>query len=137
MEDLCPASFCENLNEFLMEEFGYKKRYTCNSSWGLTIMAQTKRYDLYFRWLPSSSIWEKNTLVIARIGFHEARAGHGTRLLQFICEHCHTFGYQHIGIESSNHCSSEFAKHFGFKSLRSKDWVISIEELSKKFAPSC
>jgi len=132
MDELCPVSFCEKLREFLKDEFKYKRTsYHC--SFGVTLLMSTKRYDLYFRWLPSSDDWKNNTLVIARIGFQETSAGHGTRLLQFICEQSKTFGYEHIGIEISNHNSSEFAKHFGFKSVRAKDWETSIEELSKKF----
>lgn len=123
--------FCEKLNEYLQTEFEYKRKHAYTSPVSSTLVAHTKMFDLYFRWLPISQSWKNNTLVIARIGFKNTRIGHGTRLLQFLCKQARKFGVEYIGIESANSNSVEFGRKLGFELVSERNWHLSVFALSE------
>lgn len=127
---------CAELNEHLMDAFGYKTppAYvgSCN-----TILASRKAFDIYLRHKPDLYAgWGENSLVIARIAFDKQRIGSGSSLLRFLVGISDKYGYERIGIEfASNERIVGFAKKYGFEIYGSgKNWVASVENL-KRFCP--
>ncbi|WP_179085172.1 GNAT family N-acetyltransferase [Aquipseudomonas alcaligenes] len=93
-----------------------------------------KKYDLYFRVTPArTKRWDSNTLVIARIHFHEQRKGHGTDLMNFLVTIADRVGYTSIGIEQTNENSRRFGAKLGFTAIAgSNDMVASVEEITQQ-----
>ena len=119
--------FCEEFNLYLINRFGYKKKTAYISHDGRTITAKRKLFDLYFRWLPGNSDWGMNTLVVARIHFHQTRVGHGSALINFLVEQAPCYGYQQIAIEYANSNSAAFAQRQGFTNKAgTRDWIKKI-----------
>ncbi len=122
------------LNNYLIEQFKYK---TNPASFGLTtstIIAERKKFKLYFRLVDKSGgLWKADTFVIARISFRKERTGLGTHLLQFLSELVRVYEFRYIGIESTNENSTAFANKFGFSPIDEYNYVISIEKLIDYF----
>jgi len=124
------------LEDYLKQRFGYK---TPAVTFGLPrylVSARRKKYDLYLRVTPPNcDFWPSDTLVIARIGFHQQRKGHGTHLMSFFVSNADRFGFTHIGIESMNPNSSAFAAALGFAPHRSERHVRAPVEVVQRFLP--
>lgn len=122
------------LNNYLINQFKYK---TNPASFGLTtstIIAQRKKFKLYFRLIDKSGgLWEVDTFVIARISFRKEITGLGTHLLQFLSELVSANKFRYIGIEYANKNSSAFANKFGFSPIDEDHYIISIEKLIDYF----
>ncbi|MTI12132.1 GNAT family N-acetyltransferase [Sansalvadorimonas verongulae] len=119
--------FCEALNQYLMKRFQYKRKPAYISLQSGLIAAKRKLFDLYLRWLPGETEWGKDTLVIARIHFHQKRVGHGTSLLNFLIEQAPRCKYRQIAIEFANDNSAAFAKRYGFKNnAGTRDWIKKL-----------
>lgn len=127
-EDLMP-----HLREFILQRFTYKARYVQQKVWKSfgTVSALSTQFDLYFRlFAKPDENCPRETLVIARIGFKQQRAGHGRALVERLVELAPTLGYQHIAIECANAKASAFAERLGFSSYDSRrNWVASIDTL--------
>ncbi len=127
--------FCNDLNEYLIQEFGYKRN--CTVADHICGIIETpirlKRVQLYLRFGTQNSRWPTETLIIARISFNKTRQGHGKNFLQFLIKNIKQYGFTHIGIEVANTSSSSFAEKFGFKPVRDLDrcWCGSIDEINQ------
>ncbi|MFC1503722.1 GNAT family N-acetyltransferase [Pseudomonadota bacterium] len=123
---------CKDINQYLMKRFKYK---SCPASHNRrTISAYRKQFDLYFRFRPNTEYWQTDSFVIARIGFHETRKGHGTDLLRFIVSRAVTYGIKKIGIETANENSSAFASYYGFSNFSGSHWVVDVSELQDRLS---
>ncbi|WP_342248110.1 GNAT family N-acetyltransferase [Pseudomonas sp. OTU2001] len=120
-----------NLRDFIVERFAYKPRYVqqqVSSSFG-TVSAKTKKFDLYFRLFANPDhICPRDCLIIARIGFKQQRAGHGSALVRYLLELAPTIGYGHVAIECANANSAAFAERLGFSPFENRrHWVGSVD----------
>lgn len=119
--------FCQDLNNYLMERFGYKTGPATSNMF--TIDACRKHFDLYLRFKQATDLWKSDTIVIAKIGFKHTRAGHATDLLKFIVKVSNKYQTNNIGIEGANDSLANFAKKLGFENIQGKQWIIDIEQL--------
>jgi hypothetical protein len=93
-------------------------------------MAQRKKYDIYLRFGHTWVSEEVKSIVIARIGFEQQYAGHGTALLQTLAKIAHEYDYQFLAIESVNKNSEAFALKLGFRAhVIPKCYIISTTAL--------
>jgi hypothetical protein len=123
--------FSNELNHFLLSRLNYQDG--CNISLSGTVCAYSETVDLYLRFPPVSGDWPTDTLVIARIGFNDQRAGHGTSLLQFLVELGGVYGYANIGIEQTHRGDDiqNFVRKHRFRPLDNNcNWIVSVAELS-------
>jgi hypothetical protein len=120
------------LKVYLKENFNYKRLSNGLSFINNNLMFHTKKFDLYMRYKPNYEPWEKDTLVIAKIGFIEQKNGHGTSLIKFLLEKSNKYGFKFLAIESANKNSSAFAKKLGFKEIKENQWSASIEDIILK-----
>ena len=72
-------------------------------------------------------------LIIARIGFNQERIGHGTAFIRFLTEIAIKYGFNHIGMESTNEKSSSLAEKLGFHSIDGFNYMVSVENLKSYF----
>lgn len=124
-------SFSNELNHFLLSRLNYQDG--CTISLSGTVCAYSGTVDLYLRFPPKSGNWPTDTLVIARIGFQDQRAGHGTSLLQFFVELSSIYGYANIGIEETHRGDGiqNFVRKHGFRPLdNNRNWMSSVADLS-------
>lgn len=120
--------FCDDLNLFLKNQFNYKRlpAYVFLK----TISTNRKKVELYIRFKSENEIWQKDTLVLARIAFETKQKGNGRKLLCFLVNHAQKYDYQKIGIEQTNDASAKFALKYGFQNLsQNKHWIITVEDL--------
>lgn len=95
------------------------------------IMAQRKKYNIYIRFGKTWISEKEKSIVIARIGFNQKRAGHGSNLLKLLERISKLYNYKSIGIECVNDNSRAFALHFGFtEHTNDRNYFISTEKLS-------
>ncbi|MFK3774100.1 hypothetical protein [Pseudomonas sp. NPDC089406] len=134
--ELCGNRLISELRPFLKENFGYSDRHInrhLNLGLTATINAYTLKYDIYLRLFPAPEAgWPRETLIIARIGFHRPRKGYGRKLLSLICEQSAELGYQHIAIESPNENSTAFGQRFGLKVMENgRNLLGSVEDVKR------
>lgn len=121
--------FSDELNKYLLDRYSYK-RDIVHVTLSNNINANRKKFDIYLRWKPDTSYFEKNTLVIARLYFSETRKGNGTSLLQFIIKHSKIYKYEKIMIECANDNATAFAKRYNFSEYKNdSNFIISTDEL--------
>lgn len=126
-------SFSNELSRYLLSRLNYQEG--CNVSLSGTVCAYSETVDLYLRFPPNSGDWPTNTLVIARIGFHDQRVGHGTSFLQFLVKQSGIYGYADIGVEQTHPGDSiqNFVRKHGFNALDdNRNWIVSVRELSER-----
>ena len=124
---------CGDINVYLMDSFGYKTPPAYISFERIIVFR--KKVDLLIRFFRSKvNQWDKNTIVIARIGFKRQRSGYGSSLLRFLANIADNRGFKNIGIESANELSANFAKKFGFSNIGGDDWVITTKKLKAYFS---
>lgn len=124
------VSFKEDLDIYLMNRHGYKKKPS-HLGIGPTISATRKAFDLYLWFKP---IRWNNTHVIARIEFDKTRTGNGTSLLGALTILSEKYHYASIGIEAAlTEEIVSFAKKFGFSKIQNKndDWLIPTTTLKE------
>lgn len=64
------------LEDYLKQRFGYKSPAVTFGMPRYLVSARRKKYDLYLRVTPPNcELWPSDTLVIAKIGFHQQRRG--------------------------------------------------------------
>lgn len=85
-------------------------------------------YNLYLRIRKVESIFPSNCLIIARISFSKERIGHGTHFICFLAGVAVKYGFQHIGIESTNEKSRAFAEKLGFYLIDGSNYAVSVEK---------
>lgn len=126
--------FAALLTDYLKQRFKYKLPAVTFGLPTYLVDARRKRYDLYFRVTPPKSIlWDSNTLVVARIGFHQERKGHGTDMMAFLVRIAGQVGYTHIGIEQANENATAFGAKLGFTQfVTEKNFLASVEEVRKR-----
>ena len=117
-------TLCNELNKYLIDRYNYKRHPASYRE--DTINAKTKQFDIYLRYQSKCVIFDKYTLVIARIGFEKTHSGNGTSLINFFLTNANTFGYTKIGIECANKNSSEFAKKLKFMNIQKNYWLLEI-----------
>jgi hypothetical protein len=124
---------CKEINTHLMNSLGYKIPPAYISFERIIVFR--KKVDLLIRFFRSKvNQWDKNTIVIARIGFKRQRSGYGSSLLRFLANIADNRGFKNIGIESANELSANFAKKFGFSNIGGDDWVITTKKLKAYFS---
>lgn len=133
---LCGVRLISELYPFLKTNFGYSERHIkrhLNPGLSATVNAFTPKYDIYLRLFPVPEAgWPRETLVIARIGFHKPRKGYGRKFLSLISELSSELGYKHIAIESPNENSTAFGQRFGLKLMgNGRNLVGSVEEVKQ------
>lgn len=125
-------TLCNELNKYLMKRFRYKTPPACCHI-NNTLNAFRKPFDLHFRVNQQLEFWGNAVLVIARISFKEQRKGHGTSLLNFLCDISSLCGYTKIGIEQPNTDCDKFAERFNFKKYKDNQWIIDVNDLKNQF----
>ncbi|BES62694.1 hypothetical protein DCPSUM001_29380 [Dysgonomonas capnocytophagoides] len=68
-------------------------------------------------------------MIIARISFTKKRVSHGTHLLRFLTQIVIKYGYEHLGIQSTNNKSILFARKLGLKAIDGLTYVVSVKSL--------
>ncbi|PCK30446.1 hypothetical protein [Pseudoalteromonas piscicida] len=121
--------FNEQLNNYLKARFNYKRRVSKVTVLENKIDAWKKKVVLYIRYKPNYSPYLPNTLVLARIGFHQSRKGHGTDLLKFLKQQGAQYGIEHIAVEMVNENSKAFCKASGFEEIAKEVWSIPVAKL--------
>lgn len=126
--------FAELLTDYLKQRFKYKLPAVTFGLPTHLVDARRKRYDLYFRVTPpKSTLWSSNTLVVARIGFHQEREGHGTNMMAFLVRIAEQVGYTHIGIEQANEKAAALGAKLGFTQFGTeKNFLAPVEEVRKR-----
>lgn len=124
----------EVLTDYISNRFEYK-RPDVHFGFGKNLLCvDRKKIDLYLRFL-DMPLRKKPTIVIARMFFHERRAGHGTDFLKLMVDIAVTYNYQYIELESCDDNAKGFAKHFGFNFFDSteKNCRTTVSELICQF----
>lgn len=123
--------FCNDLNEYLIQEFKYKippARIHLN-----TIDVNRKKVELYIRYKTDTLIWQNDTLVLARLAFETRRKGNGRNLLSYFVNQAEKYDYKKIGLEQTNKYATAFAQKYGFKNLsENRHWIINVEDLKSE-----
>ena len=128
--------FTELLTDYPKRRFNHKRPGVRPGGETNLVSVNMKRYDLYFRVTPvRNKRWDSNTLVIARIHFHEQKKGHGTDLMTFLVKIAGRVGYTQIGIEQTNENSKRFGAKLGFTAIDAgDDMLASVEEMTQQLA---
>ncbi|TFF50581.1 hypothetical protein C5609_17755 [Pseudomonas putida] len=121
---------------FLTKRLGGKRKrqeIALNTGGGRIVRALGANYDLYLRLFPRTETgWPRETIVIAGVRFDEQRKGHGTELLKLLVKLAPVVGYQHIGIETTNHRSAPFAERCGLQFTgRGSDYIGSVADIQQ------
>ncbi|NOU50255.1 hypothetical protein HG263_06820 [Pseudoalteromonas sp. JBTF-M23] len=125
-------AFNAQLNEYLKARFKYKSNVSRVCVLDDKIQAFKTKIDLYIRYKPNYKPYLKNTLVLARIGFVQARKGHGTDLLRYLTSVAEQFEIEHIAVAQVNSNSKSFCKAFGFEEVASDVWSVSVKKLKAR-----
>lgn len=124
------------LSLFLTKRLGGKRKrdeIALHTGGGRIVRALGVKYDLYLRLFPRTETgWPRETIVIAAVRFDDQRKGHGTELLKLLVKMAPMIGYQHIGIESTNHRSGPFAERCGLQFTgRGNDYIGSVADIQQ------
>lgn len=104
----------EAIDIYLMKRFKYRLSLVRLTPDNIVITRRNSRIDLYLSIRRIESIFPPDFLIIARISFKKERIGHGSHFVRFLAEIALKYGYNYIGIESTNEKSSSFARKLGF-----------------------
>lgn len=123
---------CQEVNEYIMNQFKYKIPPAYITSGTNIFMRPKAQISIYLRfWYEQVyNIWPPKTIIVAQLGFRKTRKGNGTHFLSFLKEIAMKYGYEYIGLESTNDESSAFAEHFKSKDLGERwNYLISVKDL--------
>lgn len=123
----------ETIDIYLMKRFKYRLSLVRLTPDNIVTTRRNSRIDLYLRIRRVESVFPPDSLIIARISFKKERVGHGSHFVQFLAETALKHGYKHVGIESTNHKSSSFARKLGFQSIDGSNYVITVNSLINYF----
>jgi len=118
---------------YLMERFKYRQPFVYLTISNVVATRQRVKIDLYLRICRIKGLFPHDCLIIARIGFREERIGHGTHFVHFLTKIAVKYGFKHIGIESTNEKSKEFAEKLGFHSIDGSNYVATTDSLIEYF----
>lgn len=124
--------FCNSLNIYLMERFGYKKSCALPSL-GVNITARRHKFDLYIRVFERENVyWGGKAIVISRIEFIKKRKGNESNFLQFIIDFAQKYQYEVIGIEQASTPEiHSFAQKHGFSRIETSDnYSLAVKQLT-------
>ncbi|KAA6309806.1 hypothetical protein EZS27_038772 [termite gut metagenome] len=119
----------EALDIYLMERFRYHLSLVYLTPDNILTTQRNSRIDFYLRIRRKESLFPPDCLIIARIGFHKERLGHGTHFVRFLAEIAIKYGFEYIGIESVNDKSKAFAEKLGFCSIDGFNYVVPVGNL--------
>lgn len=113
----------------------------------ITVEAHRKKFRLYLRLYLSklgveTGAWPVETLVLAKIGFPEQRAGHGRALLAFLVQQAPFYGYDKIAVERihSGDNIQGFVRKFGLEPSNSnssepeRNWIAPVSKIAAYLA---
>jgi hypothetical protein len=123
----------EAIDIYLMKRFKYRRSLVWLTPDNILTTRRNSRVDLYLRIRKVKSLFPPDCLIIARISFEKERVGHGSHFVGFLAEIALKHGFKHIGIESTNHKSRNFAEKLGFHSIDGSNYALSVENLISYF----
>ncbi len=123
----------KEIDIYLMKRFKYRLSLVYLTPDNIIVIRRNSRVDLYLRIRKVESIFPPDCLIIARIGFHKERIGHGSHFVRFLAEIALKYGFKHVGIESTNEKSSSFARKLGFYPIDHFNYAVSVENLISYF----
>ncbi len=125
---------CKAIDIYLMKRFKYRRSLVYLTPDSIVTTRRNSQIDLYLRIRRVESLFPPDCLIIARIGFQKERVGHGFHFVRFLAEIALKYGFEHIGIESTNDKSKAFAEKLGFQSIDGSNYAVSIEKLISYFS---
>lgn len=123
----------KEIDIYLMKRFKYRRSLVYMTPDNIVTTRRNSRVDLYLRIRKVKSLFPPDCFIIARISFEKERIGHGSHFVGFLAESALKYGFKHIGIESTNHKSREFAEKLGFQSIDGSNYAVSVENLISYF----
>lgn len=123
----------EAIDIYLMKRFKYRLSLVRLTPDNIVTTRRNSRIDLYLRIRRTESLFPPDCLIIARINFKKERIGHGSHFVRFLAEIALKYEYRHIGIESTNHKSSSFARKLGFQSIDGSNYAVTVNNLIEYF----
>lgn len=118
---------------YLMKQFKFRRSLIYLTPDNIVTTRRNSRVDLYLRIRRIESLFPPDCFIIARISFNKERVGYGSHFVGFLAETALKYSFRHIGIESTNHKSREFAEKLGFRSIDSSNYAISVKNLISYF----
>ncbi len=125
---------CKEIDYYLMERFKYRLSLVYMTPDNIIICRRNSRVNLYLRIRRMESLFPADCLIVARIGFTKERIGHGTHFIRFLTEIAVKYGFNYIGIESTNEKSKAFAEKLGFQSIDGDNYVTLVKDLVSYFS---
>lgn len=123
----------KEIDTYLMKRFKYRLSLASLTPDNIVSTRRNSRVDLYLRIRRVRSLFPPDCLIIVRIWFSKERIGHGTHFVRFLSEIALKYGFNHIGIESTNEKSRAFAKKLRFHSIDGSNYVVSVKHLISYF----
>ncbi|EJL74413.1 hypothetical protein [Chryseobacterium populi] len=124
----------EILHDYICNRFGYRRP---DIDFGLNrniIWMDRKKVDFYLRFFEGLPHRKIPTIVIARLFFHDTRAGHGSDFLMLITRIAVQFGYEFIELECCNENAKAFGEKLGFDfDSTGQNCCISVSALAQNF----
>lgn len=123
--------FSKDFEKYIKKEFNYKV-VKVGKGYNNVLEVDKPKVRLFMRYKAQGLPWDVDTFVIARFGFEQRRAGHGTRLLTFLCDMSAKYSFNKIGIETAPQGdSAAFAIALGFERFNELSWLIDVDTLRK------
>lgn len=119
----------KEIDIYLMKRFKYRLSLVRLTPDNILTTRRNSRIDLYLRIRKIESLFPPDCLIIARISFQKERIGHGSHFVRFLAEIAIKYGFNYVGIESTNEKSSSLAKKLGFYSIDGSNYVVSVKNL--------
>lgn len=125
------------VNRYLTKRFASSKSLAFLTEDDIISTRRNDHIDLYLRLRRMESLFPANCLIIARLGFEQERIGHGTDFVRFLTGIAVRYGFEYIGIESTNLKSATFAQKLGFEEInKSTNYAIPVSDLVEYFRNS-
>lgn len=124
----------KEIDTYLMERFKYRVSLVCLTPDNIIATRRNSRVDLYLRLRRIESQFPPDCLIVARISFRKERVGYGVHFVRFLAEIAVKYGFKHIGIESVNEKSRNFAEKLGFHSIDGSNYAVSVDSLISYFS---
>lgn len=131
----------EDLNKFLMETFGLKRKpayaiHRCNIN-----TESRKNFKIYMRVNAPSYFFPDKIITFANVEFNPNRKGYMSKLIKFFCENRYKYEIEYIGLEQCvSICSKNFAQKYGFNKIEDKEsnsinfnYLIKCEDFLEKY----
>ncbi len=124
----------KEIDTYLMKRFKYRLSLVYLTPDNIITTRRNSRVDLYLRIRRVRSLFPSDCLIIARIWFSKERIGYGTHFIRFLSKIALKYGFNHIGIESTNEKSRAFAEKLRFHSIDGSNYAVSVENLITYFS---